>query len=473
MTRTAGHGPQRDERRTTQEAAAAAGYSEVLAALRARAPEDDVHLTLARISQVMQVIGDPQHAFRSIQVAGTNGKTSTARFLERLLRETGLRTGLYTSPDLGAPEERIAVDGAGLSPVAFAASYRELAPYLNLVDEEAVRLGESRISYFEALTATAYVTFADAPVDVAVIEVGMGGTDDATTVVNSSVAVVTEVSLEHQAFLGHTLEEIAGHKSGVIKTGGVAVSARQQAAVREVLRARAEEVGATFLEEGTDFGIDYRETAVGGQVVTFEGLTGTYSGLFIPAYGAHQARNALCAVVAAEAFLGASSPGAAAVLSQDLVQNALADSSTPGRLEMVRRDPPVLLDAAHNPAGAATLARALCEDFVFDRVVAVVGILRNKDSYGILSALEPVVDAVIVTASTSPRSLPPHELEEVAIEVFGEDRVQVMPSLLDAVSAGIAESRILPEGLDAVVVTGSITLVGEVRRLLGANRARA
>jgi dihydrofolate synthase/folylpolyglutamate synthase len=457
--------------RSPDEATVAFGYPEVIAALRARAPEDVVHLTLTRMSQVMHVIGDPQHAFRSIQVAGTNGKTSTARFLERLLRETGLRTGLYTSPDLGVPEERIAIDGVALRPADFVASYRDLAPYLALVDGQATRQGEPRISYFEALTATAYAAFSDAPVDVAVIEVGMGGTNDATTVVDASVAVITEISLEHQAFLGDTPEEIAVHKSGIIKAGGVVVSARQSAAARDVLRRRATEVGATLVEEGTDFGIDYRETAVGGQVVTFEGLTGTYSGLFIPVFGGHQARNALCAVVAAEAFLGGSTAGTAPVLGDDLVRAALADSTMPGRLEMIRHNPAVLLDAAHNPPSAEILALALKEDFVFDRVVAVVGILRDKDAYGFLSALEPVLDSVIVTASSSPRSLPPYELEEVAIEVFGEDRVRVMPHLLDAVAAGIAESRTLPEGLDAVVVTGSITLVGEVRRLLGGNRS--
>jgi dihydrofolate synthase / folylpolyglutamate synthase len=438
-----------------------ARLAQVEQAILARAPEHDLVPTLGRISAVCGLLGDPQKAFRAVHVTGTNGKTTTTRLVERLLREHGLRTGRFTSPHLVDVRERIAVDGEPLSPRRFVEVYDDVLPYVEIVDQRSTAAGEPRMSFFEVLVAMAYAAFADAPVEVAAVEVGMGGSWDATNVLDAQVAVVTPIALDHQRFLGHDVASIAADKSGIIKPGAVAVLADQSPEAAQILLRRCAEVGATPLREGVEFGVAAREVAVGGQLLSLAARA-RYDDVFLPLYGEHQARNAACAVAAVEAVLAAAGQG----LDPDVVRAALADADSPGRLEVVRGGPTVVVDAAHNPAGAAALADAVRESFSFTRLVGIVGVLADKDAEGILGALEPVLDEVVVTRSTSPRAIDPDELGEIALDVFGEDRVHVAPQLVDAVDIAIgrAEEGGLVGG--GVLATGSITLAAEVRRLL-------
>ena len=438
-----------------------ARMTEVEREILARAPEHDLVPTLERISEVCGLLGDPQKAFRAVHVTGTNGKTSTTRLAERLLREHGLRAGRFTSPHLVEIRERIAVDGEPLSPERFVATYDDVAPYVDLVDQRSADAGRPRMTFFEVLVAMAYAAFADAPVEVAAVEVGMGGSWDATNVLDAQVAVVTPIALDHQRFLGYDRESIAGEKAGIIKPGSVAVLADQPADAAQVLLRRCAEVGATPLREGIEFGVIAREVAVGGQLISLA-AGAQYDDLFLPLYGAHQAQNAACAVAAVEALLGAGGSG----LDPDVVRAALADAESPGRLEVVRGGPTVIVDAAHNPAGAAVLADAVRESFSFTRLVGLVGVLADKDAEGILGALEPVLDEVVVTRSSSPRAIDPAELAEVAVDVFGEDRVHEAQRLDDAIDIAIgrAEEGGLVGG--GVLATGSVTVAADVRRLL-------
>jgi len=436
---------------------------EVENAILGRAPEHDLVPSLDRIAAVCGLLGDPQKAFRAVHVTGTNGKTSTTRLVERLLREHGLRTGRFTSPHLLEVRERIAVDGESLPADRFVETYDDVIPYVDLVDGRSAAAGEPRMTFFEVLVAMAYAAFADAPVEVAAVEVGMGGAWDATNVLDAQVAVVMPVALDHQRFLGYDVASIAAEKAGIIKPGAVAVLSDQPPEAVQVLLRRCAEVGATPLREGLEFGVAAREIAVGGQLITLQ-AGGIYEDVFLPLYGEHQAHNAACAVAAAEALLGATAGG----LDADVVRAALSDADSPGRLEVLRGGPTVLVDAAHNPAGAAVLADALREAFTFTRLVGVVGVLADKDAEGILGALEPVLDEVVVTRSTSPRAIDPGELAEIAEEVFGDDRVHVAARLDDAldVAIGRAEEGGLVGG--GVLATGSITIAADVRRLLRA-----
>jgi dihydrofolate synthase/folylpolyglutamate synthase len=447
----------RDERPTADR------LTEVERAVLGRAPEHDLVPNLERIAAVCGLLGDPQKAFRAVHVTGTNGKTSTTRLVERLLREHGLRTGRFTSPHLLEVRERIAVDGEPLPADAFVAAYDDVIPYVEMVDARGAASGQPRMTFFEVLVAMAYAAFADAPVDVAAVEVGMGGVWDATNVLDAQVAVVTPVALDHQRFLGHDVASIATEKAGIIKPGAVAVLADQSPEAAQVLLRRCAEVGATPLREGVEFGVAAREVAVGGQLLTLQ-AAGTYDDVFLPLYGEHQAHNAACAVAAAEALLGAGPGG----LDADVVRAALADADSPGRLEVLRGGPTILVDAAHNPAGAAVLAEAVRESFTFTRLVGIVGVLADKDAEGILGALEPVLDEVVVTRSTSPRAIDPDELADIADDVFGDDRVHRTVRLDDAldVAIGRAEEGGLVGG--GVLATGSITLAADVRRLLRA-----
>jgi dihydrofolate synthase/folylpolyglutamate synthase len=438
--------------------------ADVEAALTRRWPESVLDPTLDRVRDVLDLLGSPQTAYPVVLVAGTNGKTSTARMADALLRELGLRVGRYTSPHLERVTERISLDGVLLSDEAFVRAYEEVAPFLELVDAK----HDHPLSYFETLTVMAYAVFADAPVDVAVVEVGMGGTWDATNVVDPAVAVVTPIGLDHQAYLGDTIELIAGEKAGIVKDGGFAVLAQQDVAAAEVLLRRAAEVGATVAREGLEFGVLSRALAVGGQLLDLKGLAGTYDEVLVPLLGPYQAHNASVALAAVEAFLG----GGREQLDVEAVRAGFASVRSPGRLEVVRRGPTVLLDVAHNPAGAAALAESLVEDFSFRRLVAVVGMLADKDARGLLEVLEPVVDQVVATQSTSPRALPADDLGAVAVDVLGADRVSVAPRLPDA----IEEALTLAEedgalGGSGVLVTGSVVTVGEARVLLHRDRS--
>lgn len=436
---------------------------EVEAELLARWPETKLDPSLVRMQAVMDVLGEPQRGYPSIHITGTNGKTTTARMVERLLLAFELRVGRYTSPHVQAITERISLDGTPIGAERFIETYRDLQPYVQMVDAAQ----EHRMSFFEVITAMAYASFADAPVDVAVVEVGMGGSWDATNVIDAQVAVVTPIALDHTDRLGSTPGEIAVEKSGIVKKGATAVFARQPADAAHTLLERAVREDATVAREGEEFGVLSREVAVGGQMLTLRGLGGEYDQVFLPLYGEHQAQNAAVALAAVEAFFGIGQVHQR-TLDLDTVRAAFAAVTSPGRLEVVRRSPSVVLDAAHNPAGAQATAAAIREAFDFTHLVGVVSPSRDKDVRGLLEAFEPVLAEVVVTRNSTSRAMDVDELAALAVEVFGDERVQVEPRLDDALEAAITLAE--DEGAYAgagVLVTGSVITVGEARLLLG------
>ncbi|WP_069811419.1 bifunctional tetrahydrofolate synthase/dihydrofolate synthase [Streptomyces sp. TP-A0874] len=435
---------------------------EVEAELAGRWPETRLDPSLTRIEALMDVMGDPQRAYPSIHITGTNGKTTTARLIEALLTSLDLRTGRYTSPHVQSVTERISVDGAPLDAERFLATYRDIEPYLAMVDAAQ----EHRLSFFEALTGMAYAAFADAPVDVAVVEVGMGGSWDATNVIDAGVAVVTPIDLDHTDRLGATPGEIAVEKAGIIKRGATVVLAQQPVDAAQVLLKKAVEVDATVAREGMEFGVLSREVAVGGQLLTLRGLGGEYPDVFLPLHGAHMAHNAAVALAAVEAFFGIGAQQAR-TLDLDAVRSAFASALSPGRLEVVRSSPTVVLDAAHNPGGARAVADAVTEAFGFSRLIGVVGASEGKDVRGVLEAFEPVFAEVVVCGNSSYRAMDVDELAAVAVEVFGPDRVRVEPRLDDALESAITLAEEEGEFAGAgVLVTGSVITVGEARLLL-------
>jgi dihydrofolate synthase/folylpolyglutamate synthase len=433
-----------------------------------RRPEHSVDLALDRMTELVGLLGDPQRACPVIHVTGTNGKTSTARMIDALLRSRGLRTGRFTSPHLVSIRERICIDGAPIDAERFVAAYEEVLPYVRLVDER----HPAAMSFFEVLTGMAFAIFADTPVDVVVLEVGVGGRLDCTNVADGVVAVITPISIDHTRLLGDTLEEIAGEKAGIIKPGATAVLAQQPLAAAEVLLRHAVEVGATVAREGVEFGVLSREPGVGGQQLALRGLRGTYEDVFLPLFGAHQAGNAACALAAVEAFAGVSDeniygPGG---LDADLVREAFAKVTSPGRLEVIRRSPTIIIDAAHNPAGMAATVAGLQESFIFRHLTGVFAASGDKDVPGMLAELEPLLDEIVVTRNSSERSMDPGETAELAAEIFGEDRVRSAPRLDDAIEAAVAlADETVAEtgpGSGAVLITGSVITAGDARRLL-------
>ena len=445
-------------------------FLQVQAEILARAPEHAPQPSLERVRSVLEILGQPQLSYPVIHVTGTNGKTTTARMIDRLLREHGLRTGRFTSPHLDHVGERIVVDGLRLDDARFVAAWDDVAPYVQIVDDSSVAAGGPRLSFFEVLTVMAFAVFADAPVDVAVVEVGLGGLWDSTNVADGVVAVVTSVAMDHERWLGHSLTAIAEQKAGIVKEHAVLVTAQQELEVAEVLTARAASVGAVVAREGIEFGVLARDVAVGGQRLTLKGLVGGAEDIYLPLHGAHQAGNAAVALAAVEAFLG-SGGSAGTGLDPDLVRDAFAHVDSPGRLEPVRRGPLVVVDAAHNPAGAAAAAEGLREAFPGTRLVGVVGVMADKDVEGILTELEPVLDEVVITAARGVRAMSADAVADVARGVFGEDRVHVRPDLADAVESAVALAETGSGGDEVaagVVVTGSIYLVAEARRMLGA-----
>ncbi|GAA3858380.1 folylpolyglutamate synthase/dihydrofolate synthase family protein [Saccharothrix violaceirubra] len=437
---------------------------QVEAELDTRWPETKLDPSLDRVRALTEILGDPQRSYPVVHLTGTNGKTSTSRMIDALFTRIGLRTGRYTSPHLQLATERINVDNEPISPDRYVEVYRDVEPYVSIVDAR----GDVPMSKFEVLTGMAYAAFADAPVDVAVVEVGLGGTWDATNVADGRIAVITPIGLDHVDYLGPTLEGIAEEKAGIIKPGAVAVLAEQDPVVERVLLRRAAEVDATVARQGAEFGVLGRDVAIGGQVLRLQGLGGIYEDVFLPLHGAHQAANAALALAAVEAFFGA---GADRRLDVEAVREAFATVASPGRLERVRSAPTVLVDAAHNPHGAAALAKALDEEFGFRKLVAVVGVMADKDAEGILVALEPVVNEVVLTANSSRRSMDPDALASLAVPIFGEDRMVVVPHLVDAVEEAV---RLAEEDDDTgvvsgggVIVTGSVVTAGEARALFG------
>lgn len=430
-------------------------------ALEHRWPENVIEPTLARIAALTDLLGTPQASFPVIHVTGTNGKTSTARMIESLLRAYGLRTGLFTSPHLTDARERICLDGEPISAARLLATWAEVEPYVAVVDANSLADDGAPLSYFEILTTLAFAAFADAPVDVAVVEVGMGGGWDSTNVAHGAVSVITPIGLDHREYLGDTIELIAREKSGIIKPDAIAVLAQQELAAAEVLLERSVEVGASVVREGIEFGVLARSMAVGGQLLTLRGLAAEYDEVFLPLFGEHQAHNASVALAAVQAFLGG-----VGALDADVVREGFASVTSPGRLEVVRRSPTVVVDAAHNPHGAQALARALEDSFDFTHLVGVVGVLADKDALGILLALEPVLDRVVVTTPSSPRAMDADALGALAAEAFSDDRVFVEPELADALDRAIALAEESGQYAGGVLVTGSVVLVGAARSLL-------
>ncbi|USQ78932.1 bifunctional folylpolyglutamate synthase/dihydrofolate synthase [Ornithinimicrobium faecis] len=443
----------------------AARMAQVTEEIMARSPENIVEPTLDRVAQVMDLLGHPQRNFPMIHLTGTNGKTSTTRMIERLLRELGLTTGRFTSPHLHDLRERIAIGGEPVDEERFLAAYDDVLPYVQMVDEKSVAEGGPRITYFELLVILAYAVFSDAPVDVAVVEVGLGGVWDATNVADGTVSVIAPIAIDHTRLLGDNLIDIATEKSGIIKADAISVLGVQEDEVMQLLLERCDDVGATAQVEGLAYGVLEREIAVGGQLIALRGLAGDYRDIFLPLFGQHQVHNAAMALAAVEAFVG----GGEQPLEADIVRAAFADVTSPGRLEIVRRSPTVLVDAAHNPAGIAAMADAIRESFTFHRLVGLVAVLQEKDASSMLELLEPLLDHIVVSRSTSPRSIRPDRLGEMAIELFGEERVTVIKDLPEALDTAAA---LADEGgvSGAVLATGSITTVADVRMLLGADQ---
>jgi dihydrofolate synthase/folylpolyglutamate synthase len=440
----------------------AATYAEAQAALLSRWPEHKLDPTLERIADFCSVLGDPQTNYDVVHITGTNGKTSTARMAEQLLITMGLRTGRFTSPHLTSMTERISLDGEPISEERFVDAFNDIAPYTHVVDGH----HDHPLSFFETVVGMAYAAFADAPVDVAIVEVGMGGAWDATNVADGAVSVLTPIGLDHAQYLGDTIADIAREKVGIIKPGAVCVSAEQHHDAAVLIEARCAEVGATLLREGVDFSVVSRTPAVGGQVISLRTPKATYSEVFVPLYGGHQAQNALMALVAVESLIGASG-----ALDDDLVREAFAEVTSPGRLEIVRRSPTIILDAAHNPHGAAACVAALEDSFLFDPLVGVMGVMGDKDVEGVLAEFEPVLAHLVCTQNSQSRSMSAHDLAQVAREVFGPDRVSVAPDLVDAIdqAAALAEAGAAvgnPLGGGGVLVTGSVVTVGEARAML-------
>ncbi|HVQ49279.1 MAG TPA: folylpolyglutamate synthase/dihydrofolate synthase family protein [Mycobacterium sp.] len=442
-----------------------------------RWPETKLEPSTARISALMEMLGSPQLGYPSIHIAGTNGKTSVARMVDALLTALHRRTGRTTSPHLQSAVERISIDGRPVSPAKYVDTYREIEPFVQLVDQQSEAGGGPAMSKFEVVTGMAFAAFADAPVDVAIVEVGLGGRWDATNVVTAPVAVITPIAVDHTDYLGDTIAEIAGEKAGIITkqeddlvpTDTVAIIGRQLPEAMEVLLAQTVRADAAVAREDSEFAVRGRQVAVGGQLLELQGLGGVYSEIFLPLHGEHQAHNAVVALAAVEAFFGA---GAERQLDIDGVRAGFAAVTSPGRLERMRTAPTVFIDAAHNPAGATALAEALQEEFDFRLLVGVVSVMADKDVDGILTALEPVFDQIVVTHNGSPRALDVEALAMRAEERFGPERVvtaATMPDAIETATALVEESRDEVEafGGAGVVITGSVVTAGVARTLFG------
>ncbi len=439
-------------------------FIQIMKVLDAKWPESKIEPSLDRIKALVDILGAPQDTFRSIHIAGTNGKTSTSRMIDSLLQAFELRTGRFTSPHLESPLERISLNGTPITPTFFNYTYNDIASYIDLIDQRSDSNGIP-LSYFEVMTAIAFAAFADAPIDVAVLEAGMGGEWDATNVVSSDVAVMMPIGLDHQEYLGETIAEIAETKAGIFESGKPVVMAHQEMEAAQVLMRKAAEMEAIPLREGLDFGIEKRSLAVGGQLLTIQGIGGTYEEIFLPLHGRHQGSNAAVALITLEAFLG----GGSNALDSDVIREGFANTSSPGRLEIMRRNPTVMIDAAHNAHGAIALSQALAEEFTFDRVIAVVAILGDKDVVKFLNELSKVADEIIVTRNSSPRAMPIEDLKRIAVDIFEEGAVSAAPSIAAAIQEAV-EKASQPNVSIGVLVTGSVVTAGAARALLKRDR---
>lgn len=433
--------------------------AEIEKALLNRWPETRINPTLERISLLADLLGSPQLSYPTIHIAGTNGKTTTTRIIDSLAMELGLRTGRFTSPHLESFLERICINGEPITEEFMRATYKDVAPYFELVDSRM----EHRLSFFEAITGIAFAAFAEFPVDVGIFECGMGGEWDSTNVIDAKVSVITPIGLDHTQYLGDTLAAIAETKSGIIKTDSFAVLARQELDPAQVLLRKCAEMGATPIREGIEYQVTDRAIAVGGQLLSIKGVYGQYDELFLPLHGAHQATNAATALAAVEVFAGEQA------LDQDLVRAAFASATSPGRCEILMRNPTVIVDAAHNPHGAKSLRQTIENEFDFERIIGVVATMGDKDVAGILEEFEPIMSQVVVTRNTSHRAAPVDELADSAREVFGIERVNAAPDLVTAISAAIEEAKLdlaVNDRSCAVLIAGSVISAGEARAIV-------
>lgn len=434
--------------------------------LFARAPEHDFAPTLDRIEQLMDLLGAPQNAYPSIHVAGTNGKTSTSRMIDALLGAFDLRVGRFTSPHLRDVRERITVEGEPLSPAQFLAAWEDIAPYVAMVDEASTKAGGPRLSFFEVLTAMAFAAWADYPVDAAVVECGMGGTWDATNVIDSGIGVITAISLDHQQWLGDTIEQIAAEKAGIIKDKMTIVCQRQEPEALRIIEQRCRETDSVLRLEGRDWEVVACQSEGNGQILSLRTPTAVYADLYLPLHGEHQARNAGAALVAVEALMGTEP------LRSDLVDTGLQAVRSPGRLEVLRGSPTVVVDSAHNPGGAQALRGALEEVFDFGFAVGVYSAMRDKQVELVLAELEPVLDELVITQLGGPRAMPIEELEQIASDVFGPDRVHVRDELAEAIdrAAELVDLAKNPSEDKGIVIFGSVVLAGDATNLLAPDR---
>nr|WP_040434685.1 folylpolyglutamate synthase/dihydrofolate synthase family protein [Schaalia vaccimaxillae] len=429
----------------------------------ARAPEHSVQPSLERVTTALDILGDPQNSYPSVHITGTNGKTSTARMIDSMLTAFGMRVGRFTSPHLIDVRERISIEGEPISRDAFISAWRDVEPYIGMVDAQSQADGGPAMSFFEVFTVMAYAAFADHPVDAAVVEVGMGGTWDATNTIDAGVAVITPIALDHTKWLGSSITEIAQEKAGIIKPGQIVVIAKQPEEVLDILLARAREVDAIVRLEGRDFEVASRQLGVGGQMVTVRTPSAVYEDVFVPLFGEHQAHNAAAAIVATESFMGGRG------LDPQIVERGMMSATSPGRLQVVRHSPTILVDAAHNPAGAAVLADAITESFDLAHTVGVYSAMGDKDVEGVLAELEPVLEHLVITRMPGERAADAEELREIAEDVFGADRVDVRSDLAEAVdrAAELAEASTAPSDRAGVVVFGSVVLAGQMLALAG------
>ncbi len=426
-------------------------------ALAARWPESDIEPSLERIAVLVDMLGSPQLAYPTIHIAGTNGKTTTSRMIDSLLSAMGLRTGRFTSPHLESVLERIAINGEQILAADFIYTYNDIAAYLDLMDEKF----ETPLSFFEVITALAFVAFSEFPVDIGIIECGLGGEWDASNVVEADVSVITPIGFDHMNYLGSTLTEIARTKAGIIKEGSSVVLSRQEPEAAVELLKRAQAVGATVAREGIEFSLSSRALAIGGQLLAITIGEITYDEIFLPLHGKHQAANAATALAAVSAFFGGQE------LDLEAVRIGFAAVTSPGRCEIVHREPTIILDAAHNPHGAKALAQTLENEFTFDEIVGIFAAFADKDVEGILRELEPIINTLILTQSTSPRAMAVPELLLLAESIFGADRVQSAENISDAIAVAIADAR-RPSHEESIgiVITGSVVTVGEARTIL-------
>ncbi|WP_049361639.1 bifunctional tetrahydrofolate synthase/dihydrofolate synthase [Corynebacterium aurimucosum] len=446
--------------------------AEVEEELNERWPETKIEPSLERIELLMDLLGHPERSFDVIHIAGTNGKSSTARMVDSLLRAFHRRVGLVTSPHLQCVTERIGIDGQPIHPRDYVRIWHEIKPFVEMVDAQS----DVPMSKFEVLVGLSYAAFADAPVDVAVVEVGLGGRWDATNVVTADVSVITPVGMDHTDYLGETITEIAGEKAGIIKpredaddpltpNENIVVIAEQDPEAMRVILQQAVDVEAGVARSGSEFAALESRIAVGGQQVNIQGLGGLYEDIFLPLHGEHQAKNAAVALAAVEAFFGAS---AGHPLDVATVRNGFAQAISPGRLERVRTSPTTFIDAAHNPHGAKALGAALDRDFDFARLIGVLSIFADKDATGILTALEPYLTEVVITQNSSPRALDAYDLAETARDIYGEERVHVAEDLPGAYAQAVelAEDAEVQSG-SGIIITGSVVTAGDARAMFG------